>query len=134
VAKVNEAKAYAANTLGGKLDATYAAIKAKAPGAKVVVLSYPLIYATPATGCTLSTAKQAAINDGARTLDAKIQERAQAAGFVYSEVRDEFAGHEVCSGTPYLNGVTLIPASNSYHPNNSGYLNGYLPALTGSAG
>ncbi|BEL07900.1 SGNH family lipase [Actinoplanes sichuanensis] len=134
VAKVNEAKAYAASTLGGKLDATYAAIKAKAPGAKVVVLSYPLIYATPATGCTLSTAKQAAINDGARTLDAKIQERAEAAGFVYSEVRDEFSGHEVCSSTPYLNGVTLIPATNSYHPNNNGYRYGYLPAFTGAAG
>ncbi|HWS36234.1 MAG TPA: SGNH/GDSL hydrolase family protein [Actinoplanes sp.] len=133
VSKVNAGKTYVANTLPGKLDATYAAIKAKAPGAKVVVLSYPLIYATPATGCALSTAKQAAINDGARVLDEKIKERAAAAGFVYSEVRDDFSGHEICSPDPYLNGFTLIPAQNSYHPNNKGYANGYLPAFSGAA-
>ncbi|GAA1623622.1 SGNH/GDSL hydrolase family protein [Actinoplanes couchii] len=132
-AKVDAGKTYVANTLPGKLDATYAAIKAKAPGAKVVVLSYPLIYASPATGCALSTAKQTAINDGARVLDEKIKERAQAAGFVYSEVRDDFSGHEICSPDPYLNGVTIIPAQNSYHPNNAGYAKGYLPALSGSA-
>ncbi|WP_430783341.1 SGNH/GDSL hydrolase family protein [Actinoplanes sp. G11-F43] len=133
-ARVNQAKAYVANTLPGRLDATYAAIRAKAPGARVVVLSYPLMYASPAPGCALSAAKRQAINDGARVLDEKIQERAEAAGFVYSEVRDDFAGHEICSPQPYLNGVTLIPAQNSYHPNNSGYANGYLPAFTEMAG
>lgn len=134
IAKINEGKAYVANTLPGKLDATYAAIRAKAPGARVVVLSYPKLYATPATGCTLSAAKREAINDGGRVLDEMIEQRAEAAGFVYSEVRDDFAGHEVCSSQPYINGVTLIPAQNSYHPNNSGYANGYLPAFAGAAG
>ncbi|GAA1596888.1 SGNH/GDSL hydrolase family protein [Actinoplanes couchii] len=129
-AKVNQGKAYVANTLPGKLDATYAAIRAKAPGAKVIVLSYPLIFDTAAVICEMSVAKRKAINDGARVLDEMIEQRAEAAGFVYAEVRDEFSGHGVCSKSRYLNGLTIVPPQNSYHPNSSGYADGYLPALS----
>ena len=44
--------------------------------------------------------------------------------------RDEFAGHGICSSAPYLNGLVLIPASNSFHPNANGYRYGYLATLT----
>ncbi|MBO3742131.1 SGNH/GDSL hydrolase family protein [Actinoplanes flavus] len=132
--KVNQGKTYVANTLPGKLDAAYSAIRAKAPDARVVVLSYPLMFDTAALICEMSTAKRRAINDGARVLDEMIKQRAEAAGFVYSEVRDEFTGHGVCSSRPWLNGLTIIPPQNSYHPNSSGYTSGYLPALTGAAG
>lgn len=129
-AKVGQGRTYVANTLPGRLDATYAAIRAKAPGAKVVVLSYPLIFDTSSVICEMSTAKRRAINDGARVLDEMIKQRAEAAGFVYSEVRDEFTGHGVCSSSPYLNGLTIVPPQNSYHPNSGGYANGYLPAFS----
>ncbi|SDT79049.1 SGNH/GDSL hydrolase family protein [Actinoplanes derwentensis] len=132
-AKVNQGKAYVANTLPGRLDATYAAIRAKAPGARVVVLSYPLIFDTASVLCEMSVAKRKSINDGARVLDEMIEQRAEAAGFVYSDVRDEFIGHGVCSTAPWLNGLTIVPPQNSYHPNSSGYVNGYLPALSGAA-
>ena len=132
-AKVDEGRAYVAGTLPGKLDATYAAIRAKAPGARVVVLSYPLIFDTSSLICEMSTTKRRAINGGAQVLDDMIRQRAEAAGFVYSDVRDEFRGHGVCSARPYLNGLTIVPPQNSYHPNSSGYTNGYLPALTGAA-
>jgi lysophospholipase L1-like esterase len=132
-AKVNEGKAYVAGTLPGKLDATYAAIRAKAPGARVVVLGYPLIFDTSSLLCEMSTAKRRSINDGARVLDEMIKQRAEAAGFVWSDVRDEFTGHGVCSSRAWLNGLTIIPPQNSYHPNSSGYTSGYLPALSGSA-
>ena len=131
--KVNQGKAYVADTLPADLDATYAAIAAKAPGARVVVLSYPLIFDTSSVLCEMSIAKRKSLNSGAQVLDDMIKSRAAAAGFVYSEVRDEFTGHGVCSARPYLNGLTVIPPQNSYHPNSSGYTNGYLPALTGSA-
>ncbi|MEV6301453.1 SGNH/GDSL hydrolase family protein [Actinoplanes sp. NPDC051861] len=133
-AKVAEGKAYVANTLPGKLDKTYQAIRAKAPDARVVVLSYPQIFNTSSLLCEMSIAKRRSLNSGADTLDAMIKQRAEAAGFVYSDVRDEFAGHGVCSSRPYLNGLTLVPPQNSYHPNSSGYTNGYLPALSGSVG
>ncbi|MDI6101637.1 SGNH/GDSL hydrolase family protein [Actinoplanes sp. NEAU-A12] len=132
--KVNQGKAYVADTLPGKLDATYAAIRAKTPGARVVVLSYPLIFDTSSLICEMSITKRRALNSGAQALDAMIKQRAEAAGFVYSEVRDEFTGHGVCSSRPYLNGLTIVPPQNSYHPNSSGYTNGYLPALTSATG
>ncbi|BCY13940.1 SGNH/GDSL hydrolase family protein [Actinoplanes sp. L3-i22] len=129
-AKVNAGKTYVATTLPGKLDATYAAIKAKAPGAQVVVLSYPNIFDTSATICEMSATKRKALNSGAQTLDDMIKSRAAAAGFTYADVRDNFAGHGVCAAKPYLNGLTIIPPQNSYHPNTNGYTLGYLPALT----
>ena len=128
-AKVNAGKTYVANTLPGKLDAAYGAIKTKAPNAKVVVLSYPNIFDTSAVFCEMSVTKRKALNSGAQALDDMIKSRATAAGFTWSDVRDEFAGHGVCGSRPYLNGLTIIPPQNSYHPNSSGYTNGYLPAL-----
>jgi lysophospholipase L1-like esterase len=133
-AKVASGKTYVANTLPGKLDATYQAIRAKAPDARVVVLSYPLIFDTASVICEMSINKRKALNSGAVALDEMIKSRAEAAGFVYSEVRDEFTGHGVCSSRPWLNGLTVIPPQNSYHPNAAGYASGYLPAFTGSAG
>ncbi|HWS35646.1 MAG TPA: SGNH/GDSL hydrolase family protein [Actinoplanes sp.] len=129
-AKVNQGKTYVANTLPGKLDATYAAIRAKAPGARVVVLSYPLIFDTSSVLCEMSVAKRKSINDGARVLDEMIRQRAGAAGFVYADVRDVFTGHGVCSAAPWINGLTIVPPQNSYHPNSSGYANGYLQTLS----
>ncbi|MFC7527630.1 SGNH/GDSL hydrolase family protein [Actinoplanes sp. GCM10030250] len=131
--KVAQGRTYVANTLPGKLDATYKAIRGKAPDARVVVLSYPLIFDTSSLLCEMSVAKRRSLNSGADALDAMIKQRAEAAGFVFSDVRDEFAGHGVCSSRPYLNGLTIIPPQNSYHPNTSGYTNGYLPAFSGSA-
>ena len=129
-AKVNEGKAYVRNTLPAKLDATYRAIRGKAPDARVVVLGYPLLFGTSSLLCEMSLAKRRALNSGAEALDAMIEQRAEAAGFVYSDVRDEFSGHGVCTSRPYLNGLTIIPPQNSYHPNTNGYTLGYLPALT----
>ncbi|BCJ41879.1 lipase 1 [Actinoplanes ianthinogenes] len=133
IAKVNAGKTYVANTLPGKLDAAYHAIRAKAPGAKVVVLSYPNIFDTAAAFCEMSATKRKALNSGAQALDDMIKSRVAAAGFTYSDVRDNFAGHGVCASKPYLNGLTIIPPQNSYHPNSSGYTYGYLPALTSAA-
>ena len=99
----------------------------------MVVLSYPLIFDTSTVICEMSLAKRRSINSGAVALDEMIKSRAEAAGFVYSEVRDEFTGHGACSSRPYLNGLTVIPPQNSYHPNTNGYAYGYLPAFSGSA-
>jgi lysophospholipase L1-like esterase len=133
--KVRASEADITATLGAKLDATYAAIKARAPKAKVVVLGYPLLFDTSSASCGLagmSLAKRRVLNEGAQVLDTLIAARAGAAGFRWSDVRDEFAGHGVCSGSPYLNGLTIIPPQNSFHPNVNGYTNGYLPAFAGA--
>lgn len=132
---VADAEADIGATLPAKLHATYAAIKAKAPGAQVVVLGYPLLFDTSSASCGLtgmSLAKRRSLNDGARVLDEAIAAQAGADGLTFSDVRDEFTGHGVCASAPYLNGLTLIPAQNSFHPNQAGYTNGYLPAFSGA--
>jgi lysophospholipase L1-like esterase len=134
-ATVASAETTIQQSLPAELDATYAAIKNKAPNAKVVVLDYPLLFDTSKSSCGLggmSLAKRRVLNDGAQTLDTLIQARVQAAGFRYGEVRGTFAGHGICSSTPYLNNLTILPPTNSFHPTKTGYTYGYLPALTGA--
>jgi len=128
--------ASALETLGteipGKLDATYADIRRKAPNARVVVLGYPILFDVTTTYCGvggMSIPKRRSINNGAAELNKVIAARARAAGFTWSDVTDEFAGHGICAASPWLNGLTVIPATNSFHPNGSGYRYGYLPAL-----
>ncbi|MGW4940282.1 SGNH/GDSL hydrolase family protein [Actinoplanes sp. NPDC004185] len=115
-----------------KLDGTYADIRRKAPHARVVVLGYPILFDETVVNCGIggmSIAKRKSINGGAAELNELIAARAAAAGFTWSDVTDEFAGHGICAPTPWLNGLTVIPATNSFHPNAAGYRSGYLPAL-----
>jgi len=132
---VADARAEITAVLPGRLDATYAAIRARAPRAKVVVLGYPRLFDTSSASCGIagmSLAKRRTLNQGADDLNDVIEARARAAGFTFSDVRDEFAGHGICAPSPYLNGLTAIPPQNSFHPNRSGYRYGYLPAMAGA--
>lgn len=130
---VADAEADINATLPAKLTNTYAAIKRRAPNARVVVLGYPLLFDTSAAACGItgmSLAKRRVLNEGAQVLDDLIATRARAAGFTFSDVRDEFAGHGICGSAPYLNGLTVLPPQNSFHPNKNGYTYGYLPAFS----
>ncbi|MEV6595795.1 SGNH/GDSL hydrolase family protein [Actinoplanes sp. NPDC051346] len=114
------------------LDATYRDIRAKAPNAKVVVLGYPLLFDVTAPSCGfagMSIPKRKSLNHGATELNKVIQARVRAAGFTWSDVTDEFAGHGVCGPSPWLHGLTLLPPTDSFHPNGNGHKYGYLPAL-----
>ncbi|MFA1539084.1 SGNH/GDSL hydrolase family protein [Actinomadura monticuli] len=130
--RVAEAQTYMRDTLPGRLDSLYAKIRAKSPSARVVVLGYPHLYKIVSVCVGLSNTKRTALNAAADTLDSVTASAAGRAGFTWSDVRDEFAGHELCSGDDWLNAVT-IPIESSYHPTALGHRLGYLPALTGSA-
>jgi lysophospholipase L1-like esterase len=132
-AVVATAHTFITGKLKAKLDATYAAIKRRAPKAEVVVLGYPLLFDTTTAGCGisgLSVAKRQALNSGAADLDELAADRARAAGFRFADVRADFAGHGACAAVPWINGLTVVPVTNSFHPNATGYRNGYLPALS----
>ncbi|MEU5879060.1 SGNH/GDSL hydrolase family protein [Spirillospora sp. NPDC047279] len=130
---VAKAEDYMTTTLPDRLDALYRAIRGKAPRARVVVLGYPRLY-TSAAGCPgLSKPKRTALNRGADSLVTTIAAAASRAGFAFSDVRDEFAGHELCSGDGWLRSVGY-PLGDSYHPTARGHRLGYLPAMTGFAG
>ncbi|MFI0407386.1 SGNH/GDSL hydrolase family protein [Actinomadura sp. 3N508] len=127
-----QAETYMKDTLPGRLDSVYSKIRAKSPSARVVVLGYPRLYKIVNVCAGLSNGKRTALNHAADTLDGVIAKAAGRAGFTWSDVRDEFSGHELCSGDDWLNAVT-IPIESSYHPTARGHRLGYLPALTGSA-
>ncbi len=132
VAKVNAAESYIRNTLPGRLDATYAAIRSHAPNAHVVVLGYPHMYKLGVFCIGLSATKHSAIDGASDVLDNTISARAAAHGFTFGDVRPTFSGHELCSGDDYLHDVAL-PTWESYHPTATGHSKGYLPALNSAA-
>lgn len=133
---VNSGMAFVNNTLPGKLDATYAAIRSRAPNARVVVLGYPRLFElTSSCGLTgMDLFKRTILNQGADAIATVIAQRAAAAGFTFVDTRPIFAGHGVCGASPWINGLTLFPVTNSFHPNAAGYSNGYLPSLNSVTG
>ena len=132
--RVDQAQGFVRGTLPGQLDRVYSAIRRRAPNARVVVLGYPRFY-QPVGGCLagLGEAKRTAINTAIDQLDAVIADRAAAHGFVFGDVRDAFAAHEICGPDPWLHSVT-IPVGDSYHPTAAGQSHGYLPVFTTAAG
>ncbi|MDN3055462.1 SGNH/GDSL hydrolase family protein [Streptomyces sp. SRF1] len=133
VSAVNSAKTFVQNTLPGRLDQVYSAIRAKAPSAHVVVLGYPRFYKLSGTCVVgLSETERAAINSGADLLNSVTAKRAADHGFSFGDVATAFTGHEICSGSAWLNSVTL-PVDESYHPTAAGQSGGYLPVFSAAA-
>ncbi|GIE98122.1 SGNH/GDSL hydrolase family protein [Paractinoplanes rishiriensis] len=133
--QVTTARTAMAQALPAKLDATYQAIRQKAPNAKVVVLGYPRLF-NPAVSCPgggLSVTKQQSLNAAADHLTQVISDRARAAGFTFVDVRPLFSGHEICTAVTWINNVSQTRPYDSYHPNAGGYAQAYLPLLTAAA-
>lgn len=135
VSAVSSAEAAANATLPGKLDSTYSAIAARAPAAKVVVLSYPLFYQLHVWYCVgLSETSRAKIDEGINLVDGQIAAAARRHGFTFADVRSSFVGHQLCSGSKWLHAVDLADLQESYHPTATGQRNAYLPVFTAAAG
>jgi lysophospholipase L1-like esterase len=134
-AAVRTARVYIAAILPGRLDTTYAAIRRRAPQARVVVIAYPRLF-DPTADCGsggMSIVKRRAINAAADDLAAVVRARAGAAGFVFADVRAAFDGHGICSRSPWVNSLSVLRPADSFHPNAAGYAGGYLPALAAAA-
>jgi lysophospholipase L1-like esterase len=119
--------------LPAKLNATYAAIKAKAPTAKVVVLGYGRPFASPPRTCLaatgVSSSEETSLTTLVDSLNSTIKARAQAYGFSYADVNPYWSGHDVCASNPFTNGLTLLHSADSYHPTRNGYASGDVPAI-----
>lgn len=133
VNRVNQAESYAQSTLPARLDTTYNAIRAKAPGAKVVVLGYPRMYTLGVFCVGLSDTKHRKIDEAADLLDSVIAARAAAHGFVFGDVRSTFNGHELCGSGNYLRSLVLSPSWESYHPTAAGHASGYYPVFNANS-
>ncbi|KUM93833.1 lipase [Streptomyces cellostaticus] len=128
---VSSARATMDGPLADNLDRLYSAIRGRAPAAHVVVLGYPHLYQLRGT-CVVGLAdtERAAVNDAVDHLNTVIAQRAADHGFTFADVRAAFAGHEICSPSPWLHSVDLLAITESYHPTAPGQSLGYLPALT----
>jgi lysophospholipase L1-like esterase len=124
---VNTGIESARTTLPGRLDSTYATIRDRAPNATVIVLGYPRLVEP--TGTCMNTTKRAALNRGADALHEVIAGRAAAAGVRYVDARAHFAGHGACGSSPWINQFSLFRLAESFHPNATGYSQGYLALL-----
>ena len=136
VSDINTAEGQARTVLPGRLDTLYAQIRADAPNAKVVILSYPRFYDTGVWFCLgLSGTSRSKINEGADVLDGVISAAAARHGFVFADVRSSFAsGHEICDGgSSWLHSVDFTDLTQSYHPTASGQSGGYFPAFSSAS-
>ncbi|MHA7961533.1 SGNH/GDSL hydrolase family protein [Streptomyces sp. L500] len=132
LSRIDQARAYIRDELPDKLDDVYSAISDRAPHAQVVVLGYPRFYHLGGTCLGLSDTKRKAINGAADLINSVTAKRAADHGFAYGDVTTTFTGHELCSGSAWLNSVTF-PVNESYHPTASGQSRGYLPVFTAGA-
>lgn len=121
------------------LATTYDAIQALAPNATVVVLGYPQLFdpTVPFPALPAPPENLQRVADGTLDVNDAIKAAADQAGAEYVDVVDEFAGHEVNSGDPWIffgivhaNGMPA-PDPRSFHPTLEGH-RAYASALLAS--
>ena len=128
---VSKAQSYLKNTLPGSLSTLYAAIRAKAPKAKVVVVGYPRLFnGEDCNALTwFSPSDESLLNATADLLNSKLAAAAAAKGFGFANPTSRFIGHAVCGSPEWLNGLSN-PISESYHPNRTGHASGFTPLVS----
>jgi lysophospholipase L1-like esterase len=123
------------SVLPARLDAVYAAIRSRAPSARVVVVGYPRLFSL--NSCEWDqmwpTDKRTEINHTIDMLGAVILERAAAAGFAYVDPTPSFEGHGICGSSPWINMAGPDDFS-WFHPNALGQqsLASLFTLMTGS--
>ena len=137
-AAIDRAQSIINNQLPTRFSTLYAAIRSRAPQARVVAAGYPRIF--NGEDCNaftwFSPAEETRLNGTADLLNAKIQTAARGAGLSYSSPTSAFSGHAVCDDVEWINGLSN-PTVESYHPNRLGHASGYAQligsTLAGSA-
>lgn len=119
-----------------RLATLFGAVKAAAPGAKVVATSYPRLF--NGKDCSILTSftstEMTQLNNGADVLATAIQNAAGDAGVTFADVRTPFNGHAVCDRTPWILNANLFKSYESFHPNATGHSSGYRPTVTTALG
>jgi lysophospholipase L1-like esterase len=121
----------------------YAAVSAAAPNADIIVLGYPRIFPgdqNPTGPCSVDAVATLGIpvvlflNQMGDLLNQEIsgavaQVKATGANIHYIDPNSAFTGHEICSSSPWINGVvseqtsgsgTSAPGTDSFHPTAAG--------------
>ena len=122
---ITAARAKAETELPGKLDRVYAAIKERAPQAKVVVAGYPRLIGSCSALNVITRGETTAINDASDRLNEITQAAANRAGFSFADVRPSFVGRAVCDNPEWIHHVVLSDITASFHPKADGQRYGY---------
>jgi lysophospholipase L1-like esterase len=119
------------NQLPSRLSTLYAAIRTRAPSAKVVVVGYPRIFmgVDCNAGTWFTSAEMTRLNQTADLLNSRLSAAAAARGFTFANPTSRFVGHAVCGSPEWINGLSW-PISESYHPNRAGHSSGYTPTVS----
>jgi len=116
--------------LGPILESTYQLVREDAPNASIYVVGYPNIF--PSNPSALCTLKTLILPYGMRylasfqnELSSTVSKAASMAGVTYVNPNKatgvgSFAGHSVCSSSPFIRGAVRTDATFSFHPNNAG--------------
>lgn len=136
VSAISTSESEIARALPSALDSVLGAISAHAPNARVVVLGYPHLYdlSRSSTCLGLSTTDRTDLNTAADALDGAIEAAALRHRDFFADVRNQFAGHEICDSGSWLHSVDLLSIGVSYHPTAAGQSGGYYPAFSANAG
>ena len=128
---IDRAQSFITNTLPGRLNTLYSAIRSRATLAKVVVVGYPRIFNGEDcnAGTWFSPSEESRLNQTADLLNGKTSAAASARGFSFANPTSRFIGHAVCDDPEWINGLSN-PVSESYHPNRSGQSSGYAPLVS----
>jgi lysophospholipase L1-like esterase len=130
---IDQGLAKVRNELPAKLDRTYAAVKSRAPNARIVVVGYARLVEP--TGTCLNATKRTALNNAADVLTGVLRQRAAAGGAEFLDATQAFTGHGACGTSPWLNDLSLLAnGARAAHPNATGYRLGYLPLLNALTG
>ena len=125
--------------IGQGLAATYLGLKTVAPKAQVAVLGYPRLFAPASGAAVIPPANQALVNQATDNLNATIAGAVAAANVLganaqYIDVTARFAGHEANTADSWLVLDLAHPTADyNFHPNATGYSQGYAAALMGAA-
>jgi lysophospholipase L1-like esterase len=133
---LDSTRASLGTVLGPRLDTVYTAIRSRTLTATVVVLGYPRIFSSAGCFGTLgiSSTERTKANQLADAIDLLTAARAAAANLTYRSTIGAFAGHAVCSGSAWINGLNLFNTTESYHPNRNGNSLGYAPIVRSVVG
>jgi lysophospholipase L1-like esterase len=114
--------------LGPSFATTYSQIASMAtkPSARVLVAGYPHILPESVAGASFCSQYAFSGNQLQRiwnvtdALNMLIKTKAEAAGFEFVDVTNEFAGHQLCGGSSYFNDINTSHQEYTYHPNQLG--------------
>ncbi len=111
------------------IQAVVDAVQARAPSAKVIVTGYPKLFHLRADGTNAKYIWADEVNAETVVVNDIIQTNAIAAGAVFVDVEAAFEGRGIGSATPWINDFSLFRSADAFHPNATGYAQGYTAVL-----